>query len=669
MLRCSLRILFCYSSLLHPSIYLAPLYIDLPIPHHPPASRSPILTLIPSHLLSPVSSTTSTAMITPSYFEMEDSARTMHPIFQCPSIIQEIFRLVESRRDVVQVALTCRFFHQHALDVIWELLDYGILPLFQLLPNLGCREEKHDNLNAGSYRYRGKERTTKTYFLKDTVTPADIEKLKSFGRRVWSISCARRKKTDLIDASTYIAVLSALQGHLLFPNLRSVHWDLYSRESSGIFYLFHSPRLTKVELHCSNVQTINPSWIHDISMFIHHLGREKIQLSHLTIDIPCTQALADLVMSAFPSVARLALDLESNTIIGYSHLSSMPNLHLLEECHLEGESLQFAFGQDTPQLTFSSLTLFSLTCKFDQALKLLSNSTFPALVHFFHSFWVPSGSVVRVISLDWVAFFTALRKATTSTFNDIYLEPWRQTRTQREGIYSSFLRNYSGVAFDTIFPCLSQFDLEGFNVDFPFFRSLTQDNLKTIMQRWPRMVSLSLHTHAREKFHLSTLKDIAETLPRLHFLRLDIDPTDSESWEATLSSFFAIPPLLELYLRFPAHVTESSAGGSGLGLGLTRLGQVAGFVDTLFPLLHRFDEIDFGRGDVCDFDDYEEPLGRLMTLLSQCKMARRMERQRYDVGEVVKVEEEVVEEEDDVIYQLYNRSPSPMVERIESVLI
>ncbi|PPQ69763.1 hypothetical protein CVT24_002975 [Panaeolus cyanescens] len=459
----------------------------------------------------------------------------MHPIFQCPSIIQQIVSDIElTQHDVLQVALTCRFFQGHALDIIWENLETGILPLFQVLPNLGCREEQHSG--EDSYSNRVKERTTTTYFLKDTVTPSDVEKLKSYGRRVRSISCLERKMTDLIDASTYVAVISALEGQLLFPNLRHLDWNLYSSESSAVFFLFHSPHLTRVEFNCSNVQTINPSWIQDTSMFIHRLVRQNVQLFDLRIDIPCSQAMADLVMSAFPSIVNLALDLDSSTIIGHRHLVSMPNIGLLKECHLEGESLQFAFGEDTPRLAFPSLDWLSFTGKIDQAIMFLSSSTFPVLACLSHTFWVPPTHTDY--NLDWMAFFNALKQATTSTLTDISLQPWKQTRVQRARGYHSFIDQYSGVDFDTVFPCLSQFDLHDLNFRFPFFTRITMDNLKAITAQWPRLVTLSLHTASREKLGLPALAVIADNLPRLRNLSLDIDPKKSWGRSKYLSFVF-----------------------------------------------------------------------------------------------------------------------------------
>ncbi|PPQ72625.1 hypothetical protein CVT24_005116, partial [Panaeolus cyanescens] len=517
-------------------------------------------------------------------------------VLQNPYLIHEIFQfLQDSPQELCSLSCAWRSFRKPAQDVLWRTIDFDLLPLIRLLPTARYLTDEGDG--------------TGVWCLDGPITPADIDKVVSFGRRVRNLVSTTTNPSCSISISTYLSLATALHNRHLLPSLQHLTIQLKPPFFTFILSLIHSPRLTILELgECPIHDTLAPLDL-DISTFIQKHASSKA-LRQLRVSSTLTPRALDTI-ATFKNLHNLQLNMSTTSAIPYPFLVSLSTLEHLQELNIDGASFAFTPEERHSDLSFPSLTQLLISCPLQDLTDLFAFAKFPALYDLTYEFILPPEPHSH--TFDWCRFLDALYSAThIDSFRELYVIPCADhppthphthththTATNAQELHDAFLKTYPGVPFSSLSSSLLQFNtLKYLTFGFPLFSSLTQEDFERLMRAMPGLETLELRCAAKGTVDASILQHIARGLPVLKSLTLDIfvfriagnsNSSDRTSHVKDLSGSTAQRdlymlldvsnhPLEQLHLRM-------------IGFERRDVGEVTAFallVDALFPYLKEF---------------------------------------------------------------------------------
>ncbi|PPR00172.1 hypothetical protein CVT24_005084, partial [Panaeolus cyanescens] len=415
----------------------------------------------------------------------------------------------------------------------------------------------HRHIRAARYRDRQRAAGTSDY-LRGSIKPFDLERLKLFGRRVRTLTCEDNLFHDAnFDSSLCIAVASALQGQSLFPNLQFLKWKRPHQDSIALLQLCLSPRLKKFEVTADVSQDESPHWSEGACSIALQLAENSNQLSDLRLDHSCHPTVLAVIPVAFTHLRTLHLTLDpfnpdrysdTDTVV-HDLLQSLADISHLEELHL--------------------------------ALEVLAVTHLPSLSAFSLHLIVPNHSMY---DYDWNLLINALGKsAPLPRIRHLEVRPWPKQRLidDRSIGVREFMYEHQGVPFQEIAERLFQLKLTKFHCPFPIFRSFSLGNLSTLVASWADIECLSFYTAEPAQFGLEALSYIASNVPKLRTLSINLYANLPIPGGIPHPAFDLNHPLTSLTLRL-----------EGSSRQIPQVVNIASYLDTFFPNLTSITELD-----------------------------------------------------------------------------
>ncbi|KAG1744567.1 uncharacterized protein EDB91DRAFT_191052 [Suillus paluster] len=426
------------------------------------------------------------------------------------SALEKSFKL--ARQSLAALAVTCKTFHEPAMDLLWANTDvHWVEPLE---PLLGCVPRLHPMI----YR-RGA-----TYNWSEDVDPLSEHEAHQFLRH------AARVRSLRISFHVHLHLLSVLPIETcVFPRLRSLIWESNTDRNLGLF-LSHTLR------HCS-LSAINES---------------------LKCIVTRSTALMDLSIRCFDESTADELSLLSDSIClckqlvtlscplldwaALVHLSNLPTLRTV----IIHKRNRVPLPLDLNNLTFTPfLHLTTLAFHLDRAayiITVMQHSEFPSLKQF----------EMIVDILPWAEaehlFYVLSQCAACQTLEKIDIHSIRQ------GLHE----HRKSLTVVTQFLCFTQ--LRTLKLILPCSIFLDDDLLLEAMSSWPHIRSLEIVAVDPPAIPTVTFRGLFAALrrwPHLHTLQLlvnveniDIDPT-AESFQHTT--------LRALDLITASHIADAKA--------------------------------------------------------------------------------------------------------------
>ncbi|PPQ77789.1 hypothetical protein CVT24_005893 [Panaeolus cyanescens] len=448
-------------------------------------------------------------------------------------------------------------------------------------------------------------------FMRGWVNPLDLERLKLFGKRIRTLTFSEGSRVSgVVGSSAAVTIASALRGECLFPNLEKLVWELQG-DSNATLPLCISPGLRKVDVY-AHYTALDPTWADGIFTFVQSLAHSNVQLSELTVHVPCSHSMVNIIPSAFSKLKSLHLTLDhgSDRSFDLAFLRGLTQLDHLETLNLDCPFFALDLPEGHSSLCFQHVKQLYVTCPFDDVFNLLAITTFPSLYSFDFEFILPL-DLHETYEYDWKRLLGAIHGvASPSKVHGISLIPWRPVWTDNDVHYHFFRKFYPGVPFEDLAESLLRFKLIHFICPFPLFRSLTMDNLKAIVRPWRFIGILYLYTADASEGNavgLDALHYLASNLPFLFNLSIALD--------ASVGTMNTTPA------RFGQSVEAFSVRLFRNKRLLSTVSELASHVDTLFPNLRTYREL------AANWDDVNEEDGSMFTqLVSVIKQARERER-------------------------------------------
>ncbi|PPQ82905.1 hypothetical protein CVT24_007925 [Panaeolus cyanescens] len=369
------------------------------------------------------------------------------------------------------------------------------------------------------------------------------------------------------------------------------------------------------------------TWGYDVALFMCQLQTSAIQLECFNTNIPLPPSpLNDITL--FTHLRELCITFIELAVITHPDMEQLSQLENLAV--LELSARQFEFYPDSSPLSFPHLQKLSITCKLEDAIKLLSLTTFPMLSSLTHQFMAPS----QTSAAHWVPFFQALQTSIPShTLKELYLLPSRSIHsTLAAPAYSTNMNQ--GTPFAEFSEYITSFNLTTLSLTFPLIRSLSMGDLRQMIQAWPNLTVLQLQTATSSTVKTAALPLIARKLPKLMTLMLDVDASVIVKPDERVSR---LNHALERFEIRPVR----------LGAGVEQVASCAILVDGCFPRLEVFWDVgtrgrywnceygyDCGRGNGNGRGGYDERGSRsaLEAVVRSLKQARGFEKGRSESG-------------------------------------
>ncbi|PPQ69761.1 hypothetical protein CVT24_002973 [Panaeolus cyanescens] len=508
--------------------------------------------------------------------------------------------LEENQKACYALALTCRVFRKPAQDVLWRCVDCGVFPLFKLLSNFMRREPVLG--------------PKEVFFLNGSISPSELEHLKSFALRVRALNFEHQNPDCVIEPSTYALLVHALQGKPVFPNLQRLSVSLNQNESSSILQLLYSPRLKEIDL--INLSSDLYARSSDALAYLQIQSTYQPHLSSLVITFPCTSDLLNLALSSFPHLNVLQLNIRSDVSVTFMHIVALSKLAALCQLDLQitgKSSFDFSAANKGSTVCFKHLQHLSVCSAFNNILLLLSHISCPALYSFTHVFTTTPERHTTYPALDWPSLFDAIQ-ITAPNLKELYSAPSHSGNSYE---YDDFINTYPGVSLSDIADSLFSLNLVALGFEFPLFNSFTLGDLECIFESWPNITFLHIHgtqtnINASPVLDISALERIALELPYLNDLSIDLDV-------GALRTLDALPQwythsLVNLSLKLVNWTDD-----------LANCAQLVTYVDALFPHLVQLQEFEF----VTDKMGLSHKAATSMyPFLRQLQLARCYERER-----------------------------------------
>ncbi|KAH9834014.1 uncharacterized protein C8Q71DRAFT_859688 [Rhodofomes roseus] len=313
---------------------------------------------------------------------MAPEGLTMHRALTIQELVCLIAGEVDGKHALRALALTCRAFHEPALDGLWFFPNDGLVNLVKVLPT--------DLWEVAGISETGQETLTVREPTRPT-TQLDWERFDFYAHRIRGLDVVTKTnnlKTSLaqaLSANLFHWLVSARPSHRLLPNLTSLEWK--AEGDSGYddsAYMLVGPHLVKLTLdlhdpwemsdeHSSAVLLRYAQRCPDIRdmCFVAPRHGDPIQggvfapfkmLTTLTLRSPLTHdVLVDL--STLPKLADLEVDLTLTSDIE-------------DEIIVPG---RVAVSFSSPNLTFRRLVSLDLNMPVDVANTVISPYRFPQL--------------------------------------------------------------------------------------------------------------------------------------------------------------------------------------------------------------------------------------------------------------------------------------------------
>ncbi|KAF9051925.1 hypothetical protein BJ165DRAFT_1451898 [Panaeolus papilionaceus] len=332
----------------------------------------------------------------------------------------------------------------------------------------------------------------------------------------------------MVKKSVYIAVIRALHGRLLFPNLRRVQINITCELHTicTAIPLLYSPHLIHVSI--MKYGPYEPCWSKDASAFIQRLGLSETNVRQLCLEAPLSQFAMD-VLPSITSLSDIYLDADPNVVIKLPFLVFLSTLDTLTDLHLRFYASDFESQSPRKTLSFNKLKHASICCQFNDILTLLEFARFPRIYTFAHEFDVPEND--EPLFLDWARYLNAVAKAGPKA-KQLCLRPFR---VWPPSLFMTFFdEGYPGVTFAPLLNSLLLFNLQVLRFDFDMISCLTKNDFERMTLAWPNLKELDLRsTMTAEKcVDTSIFELIAKGFPNLLKLTICVDASQVE--EATI---------------------------------------------------------------------------------------------------------------------------------------
>ncbi|PPQ82904.1 hypothetical protein CVT24_007924 [Panaeolus cyanescens] len=224
----------------------------------------------------------------------------------------------------------------------------------------------------------------------------------------------------------------------------------------------------------------NQYLVHEILKFLHQERQANITLPQSSLD----------AITSFTHLRELNADFTHESIsITHSDLSKLAQLDQLSILDLNLR--MFDWGPEKSEsesestscstLSFPQLEKLTITCKLDDAAKLLALTTFPILSSITLQSILPLTRRQLPPSTQWISFFKALRNSMPSnTLRELYLFP---TNGLRHALHAPpAMQVHQGILFSEISKYVLPFNLVALSFAFPLLRSLSMGDLGQMLR-------------------------------------------------------------------------------------------------------------------------------------------------------------------------------------------
>ncbi|TFY65450.1 hypothetical protein EVJ58_g1977 [Rhodofomes roseus] len=313
---------------------------------------------------------------------MAPEGLTMHRALTIQELVCLIAGEVDGKHALRALALTCRAFHEPALDGLWFFPNDGLVNLVKVLPT--------DLWEVAGISETGQETLTVREPTRPT-TQLDWERFDFYAHRIRGLDVVTKTnnlKTSLaqaLSANLFHWLVSARPSHRLLPNLTSLEWK--AEGDSGYddsAYMLVGPHLVKLTLD------LHDPW----EMSDEHSSAVLLRYAQRCPDIRDMCFVAprhgDPIQGGVFALFKMLTTLKLRSALTHDvlvDLSTLPNLADLEvnltfTSGIEDEIIvpgRVAVSFSSPNLTFRTLVSLDLHMPVDVAYMVISPYRFPQL--------------------------------------------------------------------------------------------------------------------------------------------------------------------------------------------------------------------------------------------------------------------------------------------------
>ncbi|KAG2139114.1 uncharacterized protein EDB93DRAFT_1164156, partial [Suillus bovinus] len=411
----------------------------------------------------------------------------MHQALIIPEVLLEVFthvnkssftRITSARKSLAALAITCKMFHEPAMDLLWAEINH-------LEPLLGCVTRLHPLI------YRSGSTRCKPWMI--GVEPLSAHEVHQFLRH------SARIRTLKIQSDHHFHLLSGIPAEAcVFPRLRSL---TLSTKYLDLF-LPHT-------LHQCHLLTANEN-LQSIAIRCTALEHLRIYASDVYADTRMADELSLLadrirLCTRLVTLSCLMLDWEA-----WKHISYLPTLLRMEINH--GGVSPSPLGRDIVNLPpFVNITTLSFRelCDIGYIITVMQHSQFPSLKEFDLDVQViyPEKAEQLFRALSRCTACQTLERISVRAFNDEFQED----------------TSFSVIPHLLCFTQLRTLDLTLCN----FCIYLDSDILLQAMSTWPHIRTLHINSSCLDPFSVSLhgLFTMLGLCPQLHTLQVPINVT------------------------------------------------------------------------------------------------------------------------------------------------
>lgn len=330
---------------------------------------------------------------------------------------------------------------------------------------------------------------------------------------------------DTIDPSALFQIMRMRPHSPLFPNLTDLVIDC---DTGYILPLLSSPFLRAVE-----ITTLSQPFFPAIWTFIQELQHKSPRLKWLSVTAVIPPRLISS-LTALDELRFLSICYDEkhadNELLGVSLFTSfagLPDLQTLEVQNCSSEKFFHSSNtseSDFHKMRFPVLKNLGLTCRWATLLACINSLKDSRLrsLTFYPARSKSNPNESHPTAEEWDTFVRLLQENTSNLFESIVIHPPHNTQPQSGNLARGFRHPEAYPNFRQVFTLWRS--LSVLEINFPIFHSISQEDIESIVDAWPRLSRLHLASQATSpaRLNFKALATIALKLPHLTSLRLSV---------------------------------------------------------------------------------------------------------------------------------------------------